>query len=342
MVTNLTTTGWETTNGNLLGKWSNGGDRVDRGDEIKIASEVIVDTLLGDDYIIAGSEFTRGGIAIFNRGTIKTNHGHDSVIGSLKSNFNATGISNFRGTIDTGKGNDIVSGIALEARNLATGIINSGTIDTGKGNDIVSGYARGSTVIGIHNFGIIKTGADEDLILGSASGTSGNGIRNTNNGKIDTEDGDDLIRGTGSSLGISNFGTIKTGSGNDFVIGSVTGEVQDTKRGIRNSGTIKTEDGSDTVDAFTGGFGGLGTVVGTIDLGEGDDLIRGFGEQIIDGDKGFDTAELGIYYDRTLISLGSSFDIQIGDMSFTDVERFVFTDVAFSLSDLQGQATATV
>lgn len=341
MVTNLITTGWETANGNVLGRWSDRGDRVNRGDEVKVALEVTVDTLLGDDYIVAGSEFGAVGVAFSNRGTIKTNLGNDSVIGSLKSNFNATGIIN-AGTIETGKGNDIVSGISFEAKNLSRGIDNFGTIKTGKGNDIVSGYARGGNVIGIHNFGTIKTGADEDLILGSASGTSGNGIRNTNNGKIDTEDGDDLIRGTGSSLGISNFGTIKTGSGNDFVIGNVTGEVQDTTRGVRNSGTIKTEDGSDTVDAFTGGFGSLGTVVGTIDLGKGDDLIRGFGEQIVDGDEGFDTAELGIYYDRTLISLGSSFDIQIGDMSFTDVERFVFSDVAYSLSDLQGQATVTV
>ena len=341
MVTKLTTVGWETANGNLLGRWSNGGDRVNRGDEIKVASEVAVDTLAGDDYIIAGSEFGKVGVGIFNRGTIKTNHGHDSVIGSIKSNFNATGISNFRGTIDTGKGNDIVSGITLEAKNQSTGIINSGTIKTEKGNDIVSGYVRGASCIGIHNYGAIKTGLGEDLVLGNARGASAAGIRNVRNGKIDTEEGDDLIRGTGSNLGISNFGTIETGSGNDFVIGSVSEEVEGSGTGISNSGTIKTEDGNDTVDAFTGGFSGGFNSLGTIDLGQGDDLIRGFGEQIVNGGKDFDTAELGIDYDQTLISLGSSFDIQIGDMSFTDVERFVFNDIAYSLQDLQ-LATTTI
>ena len=77
--------------------------------------------------------------------------------------------------------------------------------------------------------------------------------------------------------------------------------------------------------------------VGTIDLGQGKDLIKGFGEQIVDGGQGIDTAELGIGYDQNLLSLGSSFDIKIGDMVFSNVEEFTFTDRSFTLEELQAE-----
>jgi hypothetical protein len=38
-----------------------------------------------------------------------------------------------------------------------------------------------------------------------------------------------------------------------------------------------------------------------------------------------DTAELGIDYDPTLLSFGSSSEIQIGDMTFVNVEMFLFS-----------------
>ena len=73
-------------------------------------------------------------------------------------------------------------------------------------------------------------------------------------------------------------------------------------------------------------------------MGRGEDLIRGFGEQSVFGGQGMDTAELGIDSDDEPLSLGSSFDIEIGDMEFTDVETFVFNDETFSLSELQEMA----
>jgi hypothetical protein len=344
MATILTETGWEDAGGNLLGKWTNEGDRVGREDEVRVAIDVTVDTLAGDDYILGDSEFDLVGIAISNRGTIDTGKGNDFVSGNLKSTSIATGISNI-GTIDTGKGSDIVSGIAFEGLGgTKRGIRNFGTIDTGKGNDIVRGIVRGANTIGIDNFATIDTGEGSDLITGSASGTSFSiGIRNFSNGKIETGDGNDVLMGIGSAFGIANEGgTINTGDDNDYLIGIVTGELGGFKRAIRNTKTIKTGDGDDIVDALTGGFGSLGILIGTIDLGKGDDLIRGFGEQIVDGGKDFDTAELGIDYDQSLFSLGSSFDIKIGDMTFTNVERFVFNDVAYSLLELQNQTTITV
>lgn len=48
-------------------------------------------------------------------------------------------------------------------------------------------------------------------------------------------------------------------------------------------------------------------------------------DQTVDGGTGFDTASLTIGFDRLQISLGSSpTAINIGEMSFTKVERFVF------------------
>ena len=72
-------------------------------------------------------------------------------------------------------------------------------------------------------------------------------------------------------------------------------------------------------------------------MGPGDDLIKGFGEQIVDGGSDFDTAELGIDYDENLISSGSlpEIDIEIGGMFFTDVEKFDFNGQEFSLEELQ-------
>ncbi len=174
-----------------------------------------------------------------------------------------------------------------------------GTIATGKGNDNITGSGD---FYGILNFdGTIETGKGNDNITGNASDEFGRGIGN--NSTIATGNGKDNITGSGNRIGIENSGTIETGNGRD------------------------------TVDALTGGFAGNGM----INLGKGKDLIRGFGEQTVDGGRGFDTAELGIDFDQTLLSLGSSpyIDIEIGEMSFANVEKFVFSDERFTLHELQ-------
>ena len=100
---------------------------------------------------------------------------------------------------------------------------------------------------------------------------------------------------------------------------------------------IETGDGSDTVDAFSGGFTGFGT----INLGPGDDLMKGFGEQIVDGGDGYDTAALGFNYDEERISLGSTADTSIDitfsgqTMSFDNVEGFDFNGQTLTFDQLK-------
>ena len=136
--------------------------------------------------------------------------------------------------------------------------------------------------------------------------------------------------------------TANTLGGDDEITGTGTGD--DNGVGIFNQGTIATGIGNDTIDALTGGFDGGGT----INLGIGSDLIRGFGDQTVNGGAGSDTAELGLVFDENQVSLSngvgsSSIDITAtasGEtMSFTDVEHFDFSGQTFSLLQLQMMAS---
>lgn len=290
MTTILTEIGWEDGNGNLLGRWTNQPNVVDRGDGITVDLNITAKSLSGNDSI-AGTN--ADGIGIDNDGTINTGTGNDTLSGNTISTSPA--IFNNGGTINTGTGNDSLSGDGY------IGILNRGTINTGTGDDSI--FGRG--VAGINNVSTINTGTSNDSIFGQGRS------------------------------GIVNNGTINTGAGNDSISG------QGTLSGITNGGIINTGGGNDTVDALTGGF----SSGGTIDLGVGRDLIRGFGaqvvEQIVDGGRGFDTAELGIDFDENQITFGStaptSIDITFDSatMSFTDVESFDFNGQVFALEQLQ-------
>ncbi|MDJ0595933.1 MAG: hypothetical protein QNJ72_39115 [Pleurocapsa sp. MO_226.B13] len=248
--------------------------------------------------------------------------GGDTIISSRQEFF--AGINN-SGTINTGVGRDVIDGFGDPF-----GILNSGTINTGIGGDVIDGS---SDTIGIRNEsnGIINTGAGRDVI------DAGGDIGFENSGTIDMGPGRDSIDAGGLFGGIKNSGTIDMGPGRDSIAGESPGAA-----GIDNTGTIDTGAGKDTVDALTG-TGGVGRFGGggSIDLGVGRDLIRGFGEQIVDGGRGFDTAELGIDFDENQITLGStaptSIDITFDSatMSFTDVELFDFNGQEFALEQLQ-------
>ena len=115
------------------------------------------------------------------------------------------------------------------------------------------------------------------------------GILNFNNGALIAGAGDDTITGNAEArrfaYGIFNdsTSTIKTGSGND----AITGTVSNAKReafGIFNDGVIDGGGGNDVFDALKDGWGGGGTV----DLGRGDDVLRGFGSGSFIGGSGLD------------------------------------------------------
>jgi hypothetical protein len=358
MTTVLTEIGWEDQDGNQLGTWTNRADVVDRGDEITVASGVKANSLAGNDIIKGTDSGIYEAVGISNNGTINTGTGNDRITGTAsvvdEEGLGGYGIIN-NGTINTGAGNDRITGTGDYD---GYGIINDGIINTGAGNDRITGTMKSilnkgtintstgnDTILDIFNTskGTINTGSGNDIITATAEfiAVQPNGI--INNGTINTGVGDDTISfsaGEFTYTGINNSGTINTGVGNDTIstISFSAGEF--TYTGINNSGTINTGAGKDTVDALTGGFDGGGRV----NLGRGDDLIRGFGNQVVDGGKGCDTAELGIDYDEITLSnaLGSSIDITFDSatMAFTDVELFVFNnDVTKTLQQLQEQAT---
>ena len=186
-------------------------------------------------------------------------------------------------------------------------IFNSGTINTGNGNDLITGI---NGIVGIFNSGTINTGNGNDRITGD-------------------------VASAGGDIGIFNSGTINTGIiGSDTITGS-GGEI-----GVFNSGTIVTSRGRDIIDALDGGFQGNGTV----NLNNGNDIIRGFGQQTINGGNNTDTAVLGLDFDQVTLSAGIGLrDIDIVSngqtMSFSNVEMFDFNSQMFTLQQLQAQAT---
>jgi Ca2+-binding RTX toxin-like protein len=303
----------------------------------------LIDTGKGNDSII--SDFYAE-VGIDNSGTIKTGNGSDTVFGQAVF----LGIDN-SGTIKTGNGNDTIDGVGLNEKGINNsgkietgngddiivggggfdGIWNSGKIETGNGDDMIEGYG-GRFVLAISNDGLIETGNGDDTIKGFG-GEFTFGIENS--GKIETGEGNDTIKGSAGfdSVGIDNSGLIRTGRGNDTIEGNIESyAVEEDSIGINNSGLIDTGSDDDIVDALIGGFDGSGL----INLGDGNDLIRGFGTQYVNGGQGFDRAELGIDFDLELLSLISSSDLTIGTMKFSNVESFDFNGEIFNLVNEQG------
>jgi hypothetical protein len=167
------------------------------------------------------------------------------------------------------------------------GINNTGTINTSYGNDSITGTGTGINAIGINNTGTINTFAGNDTITGQGFDTNNTrgSIGIVNSGTIDTGIGNDTITGIGTAFGIVNIntfsgmvkvatGTITTGDGDDTITGNR----------IFNDGNIFTGFGNDTIDTLKRGFAGNGL----IDLGAGNDTLKGFGTGTFLGNSGSD------------------------------------------------------
>ena len=357
MVLRLTGEGWEDFyNGSKAGSWSKESDYIPGRQVIRVDSGAEIKTGGGADYIISGTEFSKGETSFFNQGSINTSDGNDFVLGNTKATFNAIGLQQ-SGSLVTGVGDDIVIGRADSGTlgNDKTGLQNSGEgINTGAGNDVVYGYAYGNFATGLDNFSEIKTGIGDDQVLGVTQfSSSGAGINNRERGTISTGEGNDTVKGWGRTTGVFNKGIIDLGKGNDLVSASFDQLATGKEAAIRNSGTINLGKGNDTVDALTGSFGkgfdgilnaATGKEVGTINLGEGNDTLLGYGAQNIDGGEGYDTVFLGVNVVERLFnseegsdSMDADLNIETlpafsyGDMNFTNVERLVFNDFAFSI-----------
>jgi len=109
------------------------------------------------------------------------------------------------------------------------------------------------------------------------------GIIVAHHSTVRTKGGNDSILGIGPDEGINIKGRLYTDSGNDIITGV------GLKFGIFNTGLLDTGNGDDFVNGLEGGFGGKGTV----NLGNGNDRLSGFGSGTFDGGNGIDTLLLG-------------------------------------------------
>src|SRR4028119_769570 len=254
------------------------------GSNYGIFNSGTLNTAEGNDTITGTYNQTQdplfGGVGIWNGGSIDTGDGNDIINGDTATGI-GNGIGN-HGTLNTGNGNDIITGTAYNSTDeYYAGFTTSGDFNTGDGNDKITGVGQ----IGISHYGEydqfytgtfneFETGEGNDIITGIGMNI---GFVNYS-GSILTRGGNDIIIGIGGSVGIDNYhnghagGYISTDDGDDIIIGS--GNI-----GIRISadGYIDTGHGNDSIIA-NGGFEG-----GRVVLGYGNDYLKGFGSGYYEG-----------------------------------------------------------
>jgi Ca2+-binding RTX toxin-like protein len=341
--------GWELFKGGVVNTLS-GNDAIIRVDGHQYGEDSsghifnggLIEMGLGVDSI-EGYESAEGG-GLVNTGIIKTGAGSDTIIG-YNAGFGDGGLIN-SGLINTGSGNDVVRG---RGGYRGTGIDNSGTLYTGPGDDIVDGGGGGiwndrristdtgdDTIIGyeedyvgIFNAAFINTGDGNDLV-------ESNWIFNAKfgpvGGTIDMGRGDDVINGY-----VDNDGTIALGDGNDRMINTtyLGNEPHSTWVVGSNSGLISAGAGSDVI-------GNLEpySISGNIDMGTGNDTLKGFGIGLFDGGAGIDTLTFAPgTYRVEAVGLGK---ILINDqMNVHGFERFGQGAGFLSLSDAVALGSVT-
>jgi hypothetical protein len=200
--------------------------------------------------------------------------GNDTIIGSRDF---GEGIEN-TGSIQGDAGDDRIIGKIFLAT-IGNGIYNGlgGAIKGGDGNDIIRGQ---SPATGINNDlgSTINGDRGDDAIIGSGS----TGILNSKACLVLGASGKDSIQGFGGTIGINNSGLINTGSEADRI------SARGSTAAIANNGLIQTGTGEDVIDGLNGGFTGTGTTA----MGQGRDLLIGFGTGQFFGDAGLDTLRL--------------------------------------------------
>ena len=281
---------------------------------IQLTGQSTLNTGIGNDTVTGDCQ--RIGIDLDGEDVkLLTGQGDDLIVGHGQENMGISLRGNSR--ISTGEDNDTIIG---EGDTYGIYINdNVSILYTGSGDDSIEASA-GIDGYGILSYGIINTGIGDDSIVSEGGRV---GIINYN--IIRTGDGNDLIHGVGI-VGINHTGIINTGNGDDLVIGE--GEADGFGFEIYDGGTIHTGAGNDQVigqgiDPFTGFNGG-----GSIKLGGGDDLIKGFGQVTVDGQSGFDRAQFD--FDRDTVEFGITDNIVVItyneiDMTLANIESFEFS-----------------
>jgi hypothetical protein len=203
-------------------------------------------------------------------------------------------------------------------------IVNTGIANTLAGDDVITGTVTQDSGTGISNDGTLNTGDGNDIIIGNGAGIN-SGIGN--GGYIDTGDGNDVITGInngGDSDGITNAGggVIDTGNGNDIITGIATLSNPSTK-GIYNSATINTGNDNDSIIAkeYIVNYGG-------VFLGNGNDSIIVYivdtdiypatltNYNVIEAGDGNDIIRTNFIYNKGIINTGSGDDSIITEGGF--------------------------
>jgi hypothetical protein len=209
---------------------------------------------------------------LFNDGTISgfNNFGYSSNIIGKSTGLNAFGI----GILNRGA---IKSGGLLRGSGV-TGIANYGLIDYEPAAEGVNRISGDGSSGGIDNFGIIRGSRFGEILRGNGAyffRGPAHGIVNT--GQIDLAGGDDRI--------------IARGSGRGFI--AIPRPPFDFSPDLINTGVIDMGDGSDRINVAENGVSGSLGKVGNIEMGGGNDVFLGFGDdQIISGGDGIDTLRL--------------------------------------------------
>jgi hypothetical protein len=200
-------------------------------------------------------------------------------------------------------------------------IVNTGIANTLAGDDVITGTVTQDSGTGISNDGTLNTGDGNDIINGNGAGIN-SGIGNS--GYIDTGDDNDVITGInngGDGDGITNYGggTIDTGNGNDIITGIATFNSPSSK-GIYNSATINTGNGNDSIISQ-----GNSVNYGGVFLGNGNDSIIVDTDlyyailsnlNIIEAGDGNDIINTNVIYNEGVINTGNGDDSIIADGGF--------------------------
>lgn len=228
------------------------------------------------------------------------NHGIMRNVRSIHAEDRTDGVGIFNaGMISGFTSSGYLSSIIGKASGLnrfGIGIVNDGTFQTG-------GLLKGSGVTGISNHGILEfesSAAEVNWVVGDGAST---GINNL--GAIKGSRNRDIVRGTANGVARSNSGIINSGQisledGNDRII-AITGRKTflipkppfDFSPDLINTGTINMGEGNDLINVSENGIAGASGQVGRIEMGGGNDVFLGFGDdQIISGGDGIDTLRL--------------------------------------------------
>jgi len=250
--------------------------------------------LLGQGNDTLSARGFTSGLAMVAGAQLDAGPGHDTVTGLADANafgFASIGVNlESETTLQLGSGNDVLTAQGAEygllmANNpfYPTAVQTRSFLDAGSGNDRIEavGVFIGAKLVQAD----LLTGAGNDRVL--LSGERAAIISELSS--ISLGSGNDHFSAIGSQSGmlLEKGSRLDAGAGNDVLIAS-DGQGFRTSLGLVDGSTILMGAGNDTVDALTGVFRTDFVRSSWVDLGEGRDTFKGFGDGLVRGGAGQD------------------------------------------------------